>query len=165
MPPRYRMKIKLHRQPLAGSWLFRTITESDPEGLGRLMLDAYRGTVDYHGETIEDALEEVDAVLRGDYGPFLKDCSFVIEDEDKLLSASMVVFSDDLEQPLLAFSMTHPEHKRKGMAKFLLKATINWLLDANYKELHLVVTDGNVEAVKLYEKLGFSRVEEPGSGP
>jgi RimJ/RimL family protein N-acetyltransferase len=159
MSGRFWMKIKLRRQPLRGGWLFRTISEGDLEALGSLMFDAYRGTIDYEGETREEAAREVYAVLAGEYGPFFEDCSYVIEDEGKLLSASMVVLSDKVDSPLLAFSMTHPDHKRKGMAEFLLMASINWLFDANYQELYLVVTGGNIGAIRLYEKLGFRRVE------
>ena len=128
MKSRFRMKLELDRQHLAGGWLFRTISEGDVEALGALMLDAYRGTIDYEGETLEDATTEVWTVLAGGYGAFLKDSSYVIEDEERLLSASMVVFSEELGQPLLVFSMTHPDHKRKGMAEFLVKASINALL-------------------------------------
>lgn len=158
------MKIKLRRLPLRGGWLFRPITEGDLEALGTLMLEAYRGTIDYEGETLEDAKKEVWTVLSGGYGACLKDCSYVIEAEDEILSATMVVLSDEMDRPLLAFSMTHPEHKRKGMAEFLLKASINWLFDAGYEELLLVVTEGNAGAIRLYEKLGFRRAEEGESG-
>jgi GNAT superfamily N-acetyltransferase len=158
------MKMKLSRRPLKGAWLFRPISKGDVEALGGLMFEAYRGTIDYEGETLEEAVEEVCAVLAGTYGPFLEDCSYVIEDEGKMLSASMVVLSDEVNAPLLAFSMTHPAHKRNGMAEFLLKASINRLLDAEHQELYLVVTEGNTGAVRLYEKLGFRRVEEGDSG-
>ncbi len=159
MPIRFWMQMKLRRQPLRGGWLLRPISEGDLEALGTLMLEAYKGTIDYEGETLEDAVKEVSTVLKGGYGPFLNECSYIIEDEGKMLSASMVVLSDEADQPLLVFSMTHPDHKRKGMAEFLLKASINWLFDANYEELCLVVTEGNTGAIRLYEKLGFRRWE------
>jgi GNAT superfamily N-acetyltransferase len=153
------MKMTLLRQSLRGAWLFRPISQGDVDALGQLMLAAYRGTIDYEGESLEEAIEEVYSVLAGAYGPFFEDCSYIIEDEGKILSASMIVLSDKVNAPLLAFSMTHPEHKRKGMAEFLLKASINWLLDADHQELYLVVTEGNTGAIRLYEKLGFRRVK------
>jgi len=159
MPERLWMKVELLRQHLKGAWLFRPISEGDVDVLGSLMLEAYRGTIDYEGETLEEAIEEVHTVLAGGYGPFFEDCSYIIEDEGKILSASMIVMSEKVDAPLLAFSMTHPEHKRKGMAEFLLKASINWLLDAGHQELYLVVTEGNTGAIRLYEKLGFRKVE------
>jgi len=151
--------MKLIRQSPRGAWLFRPIRIRDRDRLGALMLEAYRGTIDYEGESLQEAIEEVHNVLAGAYGPFFEDCSYVIEDEGKMLSASMVVMSDRVDAPLLAFSMTRPEYRRKGMAEFLLKASINWLLDAGHQDLYLVVTEGNTGAVRLYEKLGFRKVE------
>jgi len=159
MPKRLWMKMALLRQHPKGAWLFRPISEGDVDALGALMLEAYRGTIDYEGETLQEAIEEVHGVLAGTYGPLFEDCSYVIEDEGKILSASMIVMSDKVDAPLLVFSMTHPEHKRKGMAEYLLKASINRLIDAGHQDLYLVVTDGNAGAIRLYEKLGFRRVE------
>ena len=45
------------------------------------MLDAYRGTIDDEGETLEDALAEVDRTFAGEYGEFLGAFSRVIERE------------------------------------------------------------------------------------
>ncbi len=63
------------------------------------------------------------------------------------------------EKPLLAYSMTHPDFKSRGMATYLLKSAINALLTFGYKELFLVVTDGNAPAQHVYEKVGFIPVE------
>jgi predicted GNAT family acetyltransferase len=153
------MKMTLLKQQVKGDWFFRPVSEGDVNALGALMLEAYRGTIDYEGEGLEEAIQEVHAVLAGAYGPFIADCSFVIEDEGKMLSASMMVMSDRVNAPLLAFSMTHPEHKRKGMAEFLLKAGINRLVGAGHRDLYLVVTEGNAGAIRLYEKLGFRQAE------
>jgi GNAT superfamily N-acetyltransferase len=159
MPDRHWMKMKIRKQPVKGDWRFRPVSEEDLNALGALMLEAYRGTIDYEGEGLEEAIQEVRAVMAGAYGPFIADCSYVIEDEGKMLSASMVVMSDRVNAPLLAFSMTHPEHKRKGLAEFLLKAGINWLVGAGHRDLYLVVTGGNTGAIRLYEKLGFRKTE------
>ena len=52
-------------------------------------------------------------------------------------------------------TVPHPDFKNQGMAAFLLKNSINALLAHGYKELYLVVTQGNLEAQHLYEKIGF----------
>ncbi len=55
--------------------------------------------------------------------------------------------------------MTHSEFKNRGMATYLLKSAINALLTFDYKELLLMVTDGNEPAQHVYEKVGFRPVE------
>ncbi len=84
------MRLMLERQEPAGTWDCRSVTEADIPALGRLMLDAYRGTVDYEGETIEDAVKEVAKTLRGGYGRFLPDCSLAIETNGVMSSACLI---------------------------------------------------------------------------
>jgi GNAT superfamily N-acetyltransferase len=159
MNSRVRMKLSLERHKVEDRWPCGSISHDDIEALGLLMLEAYRGTIDYEGETLEEAISEVRGTLEGKYGTFLSDCSYMIEERGEAVSASMVTFSEELKQPLLAFSMTHPDFKRQGMAVFLLKKTINALADRGFEDLYLVVTDGNVEAQDLYRKMGFKKVE------
>ncbi len=94
---------------------------------------------------------------REKFGVFQELCSFAIEEEGRLSSAILVTLLH--EKPLVAFSMTHPDFKNRGMATYLLKSAINALLTFGYKDLFLVVTDGNEPAQHLYEKVGFAPVE------
>jgi ribosomal protein S18 acetylase RimI-like enzyme len=55
--------------------------------------------------------------------------------------------------------MTNPRFKNHGMAGFLLKKSINSLLEERSTELYLVVTKGNDSAQHLYEKLGFQEIK------
>ena len=51
--------------------IWRTLTTADQQLLAGLMLDSYRGTIDYDGETIEDAMREVESYFsRQDSGWF-----------------------------------------------------------------------------------------------
>jgi GNAT superfamily N-acetyltransferase len=149
------MRLELVKCPQEGSWNFRVISPDDAVPLGELMLAAYRGTVDYHGETREDAIAEVKATLGGKYGAFLRDCSFLIEGEGQIISAVMVTLSEQYRAPLLTFCMTHPCRKTEGMATFLIRKACNALVDAGFRELFLVVTEANKPARHIYEKMGF----------
>jgi GNAT superfamily N-acetyltransferase len=149
------MRLKLGQQKCQKRWRFRNVTDEDADLLGRLMLAAYRGTVDYEGETLDETISEVGGTLSGKYGPLLAEASFLIEENGVALSASLVTWWEEMDSPLLAFSMTHPSAKRTGMATLLLKLTINALLEMRYEELSLVVTESNRPARSLYEKLGF----------
>lgn len=138
----------------------RNISNNDTHLLGSLMLNAYLDTIDYNGESLEDAVSEIQATINGKYGPFMDKCSFLIERDGKAISASIITWFDEEKKPLLAFSMTHPDFKNQGLGTYLLKKSINALLEEGYRELYLVVTDGNKPALHLYEKLGFKRIKE-----
>jgi RimJ/RimL family protein N-acetyltransferase len=156
---RQKMKLALTRQEPAGPWTFRPVTPGDVEPLAELMLDAYRGTVDFHDETIADARTEIDKALADGYGRFIPAASFLVEKNGRPVSACLVTLLDDPPIPLLAFSMTAPSHKNRGVAGFLIRHAVNRLLDAGHRELVLVVTGTNEPAIHLYEKLGFRRVD------
>jgi GNAT superfamily N-acetyltransferase len=156
---RVKMKLALKEQEVEESWKCRNISAKDTRALGMLMLESYRGTIDYEGETEEDAISEIRETISGKYGPLLEQCSSLIEENGEAVSACIVTWSEKENLPLLAFSMTHPDFKNQGMAAFLLKKSISALLAQGYKELYLVVTDGNVEAQHLYEKMGFQVFE------
>jgi ribosomal protein S18 acetylase RimI-like enzyme len=54
--------------------------------------------------------------------------------------------------------MTRPEYKGQGMARYLLKRSINALIAQGYSHLELLVTDGNTPAQTLYTSLGFQEI-------
>jgi ribosomal protein S18 acetylase RimI-like enzyme len=126
------------------------------------MLVAYRGTVDDEGESEPDAIAEVERTMGGEYGPLLDDCSFVVEDRERIVGASMTTLFDS--DPLLTYLVVDPEMQRRGIGTFLVAASGNALLSAGYARLDLFVTEANEPAVNLYQKLGFrvvDRVTEP----
>ena len=87
---RLEMKLTLCPQPSRGNWPARSVQTADAPALAALMLDAYRGTVDDEGETAEEALAEVNAMLDGKYGPWLADASFVVELDGRLVAACVI---------------------------------------------------------------------------
>ncbi|MBU7018222.1 MAG: GNAT family N-acetyltransferase [Theionarchaea archaeon] len=158
MVSRIKMYLHLREQHTDKSWDYRTIAHTDIDSVGALMLDSFRNTIDYEGETLEDAVVEVGATLEGKYGPFLEDCSYLIEDKGQPISACIVVYSEEMSLPLIAYTMTHPCYAQRGMATFLLKKSLNALLARKYKGAYLVVTEGN-QARHLYERIGFRMLE------
>jgi ribosomal protein S18 acetylase RimI-like enzyme len=160
------MKLSLQQQEIHEvPWAVRNIRDDDMPDLSRLMLDAYRGTIDYEGETLDDAAAEIRGTLGGQYGPFLRDCSFAVEESDELVAACLVTWSDILKAPFLAYSITRPDRQSQGLAAFLIKTSVNALLARGHRELHLVVTEGNAPAQHLYEKLGFRACGHRGPAP
>ncbi|MBU7032716.1 MAG: GNAT family N-acetyltransferase [Theionarchaea archaeon] len=150
------MRVALTPQNAEKFWEYRTVSQKDREALGSLMLEAYRETIDYEGETLTEACQEIQNTFEGKNGAFLPSCSFLIERNDHILSACLITFYEKMNMPLVAYMMTHPEYQNLGMGTFLLKTSINALLDSGYGNACLVVTKGNDPAYHLYEKLGFS---------
>lgn len=149
------MQLRLARQTHAATWESRGLRASDREDLAILLYAAFRGTIDDEGETFSGTLTEIDRVFAGDYGELLPDCSFVIERGEFLASACLIGQPDPRGAPLVIFSMTRPDAQRQGMARFLLRRSVNALLDHGHKRLTLVVTKGNAPAEHLYASLGF----------
>ena len=83
------MRRTLLEQEPSGSWRPRPIERSDVPAVGALMLAAYRGTVDDEGKTEADAVAEVERTMDGEYGRYLSDCSFVVEDAGRPVGASL----------------------------------------------------------------------------
>ena len=131
----------------------RTFEPSDQPALGSLMYRAYLDTVDYDGETPDQAAEEVCKTIQGSYGEFMPHCSTVLERAGSLLSATLITRFE--ERPFVAFTFTDPAFAGQGMARACMQAAMFELLANGDHELRLVVTTANTRAVKLYGNLGF----------
>lgn len=137
---------------------FRNPTPDDLADLAELMLDAYRGTIDWRGdETLEDAIDEMRSYFDGASGQPLLDCSFMVEDHGLPVSASLISLYHGA--PLLAFSFTEPSYASRGLATTLVQLSMNALASRRYRSLRLAVTRGNEPAERVYEKLGFREIE------
>lgn len=133
---------------------------SHRELLAELMLQSYRGTVDDEGEDLGDALAVIDSLFAAEFGELLPGPSSVTKAGDRLLAATLVTLHGGI--PLLAFSMTAPLAQRRGLARDGLRHAYGELCRAGYRQIRLVVTDGNVPAQALYAEEGFVPVKLPG---
>jgi GNAT superfamily N-acetyltransferase len=161
-PPKDRERLALvldlATAPRPADLACRAAAPSDKEALAALMLDAYRGTVDYDDESLDDALREIGHVFSGSYGRFLPDCSFVVADEAELSSACLVTLLNEGkpdETPLLAFAMTRKRDQRRGLASALMLRSAAALSGLGYSRLSLAVTADNSPARRVYDRLGF----------
>jgi len=136
-------------------WLCREVRTSDVSDLAILLYAAFRGAIDDEGEPFSNAVKEIEKTLAGDYGRLMTDCSFVIEQGEFIASACLISWYNPSASPFVVFTMTHPESKGQGMARFLLKRSINALMNQGYSQLELIVTEGNGPAQNLYVSLGF----------
>ncbi len=133
----------------------------DADALAQLMLDSYRGSVDDTGETLQDARGAVAQLFSGDFGAPDPELCLVVDDGTALAAATIVTRDRVAPPPLkpgeafLAFSMTAPTWKRKGLARAGLTHVIDVLRTRGESRLHLVVTRTNEPAMRLYQSLGF----------
>ena len=137
----------------------REVRDEDQPALGALMHSAYAGTVDDAGETEAEAEDEVRKTYAGGYGPLMRMCSRVIERNGHIASAVLVTRYEG--RPLIAFTMTHPDFQRQGLAQVLMRSAMNALCACNEQEVYLAVTVANQPALRLYQKLGFEIVKPP----
>jgi GNAT superfamily N-acetyltransferase len=135
----------------------RPVEPDDRAALAALMLAAYRGTPDDAGEGPDEAATEVGRLFEGAFGLFDRAKSEVVFRLGLMANATLV--TDFRGCPLVAFTMTAPEWKRRGLARAGLLRTMERLRQAGCDEVTLAVTDANVDARRLYESLGF--VDDP----
>jgi len=128
----------------------RTIAPADLAGLASLMLDAYIGTIDYEGEDLDDAMEEVRSFL--DDPDSLLDRSYVVEDEGQIVSAVLVSMSQG--RPFIGYVMTIPSHKKQGLARLVITHALRRLADDGHERVVLHITDGNTPSENLFRSVG-----------
>jgi GNAT superfamily N-acetyltransferase len=132
----------------------RLPTSADAQPLAALMLEAYRGTVDDHGQDLSYTFREMRRMFANQYGPFLPHCSRVVEREARIVCATLLTRWQG--RPFLLYTMTAPDCKRQGLARASLVNAMNAVLDHEGTALGLIVTPGNTGARALYESLGFT---------
>lgn len=137
--------------------IWRNPTIADKKILAELMLDAYRDTIDYDGETINDALHEVESYLSNQDSIWL-DSSWLAITENELACASMVGFWKDRNSPLIAYVMTASQHKGKHLATTGVSRSLKSLAEKNYTKVYAVITEGNVPSERVFRRLGFKRL-------
>ena len=153
VPKRIDMTARLEvrdRIPLDGE---RRPRLRDELQLAELLLAAYKGSVDEEEETIEQARAEIRKTFDGEHGPFLEGCSYVIERSQQIVSAVLVTGWQG--RPFVAYAMTAPEWKRRGLARAAMLNTMQDVLSSGEKLLSLVVTVKNKPAYSFYQDLGF----------
>lgn len=118
------------------------------------MLDAYVGTIDYEGEDLDDAKEEVRSFLEDPDS--MLDRSYVVEDQGQMVSAILVSMSGS--QPFIGYVMTVPSHKRQGLARLVVTHAMRGLAADGHERVALYITDGNTPSESLFRTLGAIHV-------
>ena len=151
---RIRMRLEMTPGAIGDDPRMRSPTPDDQASLTELMLAAYAGGTDIDGdETIDEARAEIQRTFGGGYGELLLGPSTVVAADNRIVAATLITLYEEL--PLVTFTMTHPDWKRRGLARSTLARAINELLALEHATLDLAVTAANAPAVTLYRDLGF----------
>lgn len=133
------------------------IDSSMTEELAELMLEAYKATPDYEGETFVETVEELDNVFKGYYGTFMeKESHAVVNEEGELLSAIFLCLYKN--EPTITYLFTNPSETGKGYAKGLINKSTDSLHDNGYDKIFLYVSTANKPAISLYKTMGFVQI-------
>jgi hypothetical protein len=134
------------------SLVVRHVDREDHEALSHLMIDAYKGSVDDEGESIEDARAAIDHYFETIVWPH----SFVIADSDLPVAMSMVVIVDGVHyiDPVA----TTATRKGLGHGRIAVATSLRSLAASGITEVGAVITDGNTPSERLFTRLGFVRV-------
>lgn len=130
-------------------------TPADAEALAQLMLDAYLGTMDYEGETIDEARDEVARYFAG--RPLLEHSRLRIADGEPV-SACLVSHWGERACPIVSYVMTAPAWKSRGLAAELLGQSLASLAESGHAEVRAVITEGNLPSEAVFRRAGFRRV-------
>lgn len=138
---------------------WRNPSIADQQILADLMLDSYRDTIDYDGETIEDAIHEVESYFSG----LLQDSSWLDRSwlgfiEGNLVCASLVGFWKDRNSPIIAYVITASEWKGKHLARVSVLRSLQSLAEHNYTKVYAVITEGNFPSERVFTRIGFERI-------
>lgn len=128
---------------------------ADAEALAQLMLDAYRGTLDDDGETLDEARQEVAGYLAGRDGPPLLACSWLAWSGSQVSGACLAGWWAAREAPLIAYALTRAAEKGHGLGTRLLGLTLAALAADGHPAVWACITDGNHPSEALFRRAGF----------
>jgi GNAT superfamily N-acetyltransferase len=142
-------------RPSPADLSLRHLVREDAGALAQLMLDAYLDTIDYEGETIEQARQEVAGYFDGT--PML-DCSWLRIAGGLPISALLVSSWGGRACPIVSYVMTTPARKGTGLASDLLERSLASLAEAGHGEVRAIITEGNLPSEAIFARSGFRRV-------
>ena len=143
-------------EKIPAGYELRLATADDKRALAELYLAAYPEDI---VKDITEALEEMDQTFQGEYGQLDLSSSPVIVLEDDIAASVMTVveapWDDTPPGPFIIEVIVHPEHRRLGLAEYLMAETASRLVDQGKTTVALRAMSNNEGALALYSRLGF----------
>lgn len=114
------------------------------------MLDAYVGTIDYEGENLQDAHDEIQSYFE-EMSPLFEH-SFGVVINGEMASAVLVCLVRG--QPFIAYVMTRASDRGGGLGRRVAEEALNSLARAGYGRVAFYITKGNTPSEALFGGLG-----------
>jgi ribosomal protein S18 acetylase RimI-like enzyme len=146
---------------LPSSLELRGWRDEDLHPAGRLIAEAYNGHLDSYinnqYRTIHGSLRFLHNIVRyPGCGVFTPNVSQVIvERHSRELVALLLCSRISADSGHITQICVHPQYRRQGLARLLLTAAASGFVLQGATEISLTVTEGNQEAVKLYQGDGY----------
>jgi RimJ/RimL family protein N-acetyltransferase len=128
----------------------RPPTRNDRPSLADLMMSAYVGTIDYDGETVEQAAEEINGYFEHEALPYESRLA-----ESHGIVRSVVLVSLVEGDALIGYVMTRADDKSRGLASALLDLSMEAIWEAGYNRVRGFITEGNAPSERLFTRTGF----------
>jgi GNAT superfamily N-acetyltransferase len=141
---------------------FRSISPDDIETLGKLYFSSYEPGEAC--ESLEESINDIKASFAGEYGVLWPEVSLAVFDQDCMIGAIMVVrqnsWDREIAGPFIIELFSDLNHRRQGIARFLVQESCKRLFTLKQREVFLNVVDTNTAAMQLYKGLGFNEVHQ-----
>jgi len=140
----------------------RAIDASAADSVGTLLWEAYRGTIDYRDESLDEMKAEARGFFDAKYGAPLLDACLVREIDGRPIAAALMCDWNQphavVSGPLVAYALVHPEFRGRGHGIAVVNAALARLAAAKWGRVYAVITEGNVPSEQLFARLGFARL-------
>jgi RimJ/RimL family protein N-acetyltransferase len=144
---------------LPAGLVMRRVEPADLLPMAELMLDAYRSTIDYEGETLSEAVAEVQRYFSSTAeDPPLLGHSVLLTSGLTLRCSCLVKQWHYRQCPLIGYIMCHPAWKGRGLAALALAESLHLLKEAGFSQVRAFITEGNVPSERLFLRAGFTRL-------
>jgi ribosomal protein S18 acetylase RimI-like enzyme len=134
----------------------RTACADDEEALFLLYLETYPDDI---VRDLAEARDELRRTFEGEYGPLdLQASPLALEGETLgacVLTVTEAPWPDTPQGPFIIEVMVHPNHRRRGLAAYLIQETARRLSAAGKRTAALRVMSENTGALRVYRRLGF----------
>lgn len=157
MPDRIKMKKRLVRIDESPDFKVIHPNEVDKVDIASVMYEAYKDTVDYEDDTIDDLVMDILNIERGLYGKYLPEASFLAIFKQRVIGG--IFLCDFKNEATITYNFTQKKYRNMGVSSTLIQLAENVLFDKGYDDIHLYVSLENQSAFNLYQSLGFEKEE------
>jgi len=135
----------------------RRICPGEGGRLRAIRLTALRDAPEAFGETVEEAdkLSDDEYEARARAGAEGRTGVFLVAETDRHEWVGMVGGLDVGRRLELVSMWVAPTHRRRGLARSLIRALLDWASARGVPDVHLFVGDFNEPAKALYSSMGF----------